>query len=173
MAKESETQALVDRETATWDGQDLEELFSLSHPDMVWPLHSDAEARGSVTWAFQASFGPEREWTQRLHSLESRSDWPIIKNSSGSARTGYSFPEVKVYGHCGHIAADAVSAFWTYASSMVKSRGGPAGRDRCVASFMTLLLFAPLLFADDFFQAARKGTAKQIEAAIKAGAKGQ
>ena len=51
MATESEIQALVDRETADWDGQDLEELFSLLHPDMVWPGHPDTEARDPVVWA--------------------------------------------------------------------------------------------------------------------------
>ena len=33
----SEIQEIVDRETKSWDTQDVELLLSIFHPDMVWP----------------------------------------------------------------------------------------------------------------------------------------
>ena len=42
-------------------------------------------------------------------------------------------------------------------------------KDKYLVSFGLFLLITPFLFADDFLQLASKGTATQIESAIKAG----
>ena len=62
-------QAMVDRETRAWDRQDVDELVSLFHPDMVWPWPPSAHAHDPASWVFpQGRFNRER-WTLAWQEL--------------------------------------------------------------------------------------------------------
>ena len=57
-----EIQAIVDRETAAWDGRDAETLVSLFHPDMVWPWPPDATAHDPASWVFPLGRYDRARW---------------------------------------------------------------------------------------------------------------
>ena len=43
-------QEIVNRETNAWDKQDVEQLLSIFHPDMVWPWPPDDKTHDPVLW---------------------------------------------------------------------------------------------------------------------------
>jgi ketosteroid isomerase-like protein len=67
-------QAMVDRETAAWDRQDVDGLVELFHPDMVWPWPPDSRAHDPASWVFpQGRFHRERwkaRWAELFRSHE-------------------------------------------------------------------------------------------------------
>ena len=62
-------QALVDRETAAWDAQDVEALLTLFHPDMVWawpPTHHDHDP---VDWELRLGRFDRARWGHAWRQL--------------------------------------------------------------------------------------------------------
>ena len=69
MTAERDIQALVDRETAAWDGQDADALVSLFHPDMVWPWPPDSGAHDPASWIFPQGRYDRQRWKSAWEEL--------------------------------------------------------------------------------------------------------
>lgn len=62
----SAIQAMVDRETAAWDAQDVEALLDLFHPDMVWAWPPTSYDHDPVDWELEFGRFDRDRW---------RADW--------------------------------------------------------------------------------------------------
>jgi ketosteroid isomerase-like protein len=52
---------MVNKETHAWDTQDVEELLSLFHPDMVWPWPPTPHSHDPIDWVMElGKFNRER-----------------------------------------------------------------------------------------------------------------
>jgi hypothetical protein len=72
---EAQVQRMADREIAAWRVRDAKVLYSLLHPDMVWPCPPDATAYDPARWVFpfgrydHQQWKAEWEWSLRTHDL--------------------------------------------------------------------------------------------------------
>jgi hypothetical protein len=50
---ESEIKEIVERETRAWNEQNLDQLMSIFHPDMVWPWPRTPQSHDPMDWIFE------------------------------------------------------------------------------------------------------------------------
>lgn len=63
---EAGIEAIVSRETAAWDAQDVEALLDLFHPDMVWAWPPTAYDHDPIDWVLEFGRFDRERW---------RADW--------------------------------------------------------------------------------------------------
>ena len=71
-------QAMVARETAAWDEQDVETLLDLFHPDMVWAWPPSAHDHDPVEWELEFGRYDRDRWRGEWEALFDTHD--LIRN---------------------------------------------------------------------------------------------
>ncbi len=85
---EKKIRALVDAETAAWNGRDAEALVSLFHPDMVWPWPPDASAHDPMQWVMPFGRFDRERWKRSWQELFDTHD--LVRNERRTLRVAVS-----------------------------------------------------------------------------------
>ncbi|OFZ52146.1 MAG: hypothetical protein A2381_18990 [Bdellovibrionales bacterium RIFOXYB1_FULL_37_110] len=69
MNTKNEIIEIVNRETWAWDNQNVEQLLSIFHEEMVWPWPPDSKSHDPMTWVLeQGKFNYDR-WSEIYNNL--------------------------------------------------------------------------------------------------------
>ena len=66
---ESEIKEIVDRETRAWNEQNLDQLMSIFHPDMVWPWPRTPQSHDPMDWIFEVGRFNYDRWKKGWEDL--------------------------------------------------------------------------------------------------------
>jgi hypothetical protein len=82
-----EIEEMVHKETRAWDGQDVETLLSLFHPDMVWPWPLTAQTHDPAQWVITQG---------RFHYDRWKKGWQDIFNTHSLVHNNRKIITIKV-----------------------------------------------------------------------------
>ena len=60
---------IVDRETKSWNEQNLDRLMSIFHPDMVWPWPRTSQSHDPIDWIFEVGRFNYERWKKGWEDL--------------------------------------------------------------------------------------------------------
>ena len=60
----NEIQEIIDRETQAWDTQNVAQLLSIFHPDMVWPWPPTSDDHDPMKWTMVLGKFDSQRWRQ-------------------------------------------------------------------------------------------------------------
>jgi len=67
--EELEIVEIVNRETKAWDTQNVNQLISLFHPDMVWPWPKTPQSHDPLEWEMVLGKFNKQRWFKRWEEL--------------------------------------------------------------------------------------------------------
>ena len=67
--EELEITEIVNRETEAWDTQDVNLLFSIFHPDMVWPWSRTFQSHDPMDWIMVLGRFNKERWSKGWQNL--------------------------------------------------------------------------------------------------------
>jgi len=68
-SREAEIREIIDRETRAWDTQNVDQLLSVLHPDMVWPWPPDPSAHDPMDWVMPWGRYDRDRWSKGWQEL--------------------------------------------------------------------------------------------------------
>ena len=120
---------MVNRETAAWDGKDIQLLLSVFHPDMVWVWPTDCHEHDPIHWEVTQGKFDYKRWTIIYSGLFQKYDLvhnrrTIVKTETTNEQDGgFAVVDIDTLWH-DPITGDKMHWFGRTCKTYVKTQDG-------------------------------------------------